>query len=63
MEDYPTEKWDEMIAVSLSAPFHLIKGFIKDMKRKGIYETFIKGFFKKIVLKRFINTVFSPENV
>ena len=36
VETYPDEKWDEMIAVLLSAPFHLIKRFLPLMKQKGI---------------------------
>ncbi|XP_069104098.1 D-beta-hydroxybutyrate dehydrogenase-like [Argopecten irradians] len=35
VEDYPTEKWDTMVAVSLSAPFHLMKAFVPGMKAKG----------------------------
>ncbi|XP_060080373.1 D-beta-hydroxybutyrate dehydrogenase-like [Ylistrum balloti] len=35
VEDYPTEKWDMMVAVSLSAPFHLMKAFLPGMKTKG----------------------------
>ncbi|OWF54481.1 uncharacterized protein LOC110444928 [Mizuhopecten yessoensis] len=35
VENYPTEKWDSMMAVSLSAPFHLMKAFIPGMKAKG----------------------------
>ena len=36
VEDYPVEQWDVMIAVLLSAPFHLTKMAIPHMKRKGI---------------------------
>ena len=36
MEDYPDEKWDEMLAVMLTAPFHLTKRFLPAMKKKGI---------------------------
>ncbi|XP_013414435.1 uncharacterized protein LOC106176548 [Lingula anatina] len=35
VEEYPEEKWDDMVAVMLSAPFHLCKRFIPLMKRKG----------------------------
>ncbi|XP_064615799.1 D-beta-hydroxybutyrate dehydrogenase-like [Liolophura sinensis] len=35
VEEFPDVKWDEMIGVCLSAPFHLIKHFLSAMKRKG----------------------------
>ncbi|XP_013410841.1 uncharacterized protein LOC106174017, partial [Lingula anatina] len=35
VEEYPEEKWDDMVAVMLSAPFHLCKRFIPLMKKKG----------------------------
>lgn len=34
IEEYPIEKWDEMMAVNLSAPFHLIRYFLPGMKKK-----------------------------
>lgn len=35
IEDYPKDKWDMMIGVTLTAPYMLIKEFVPDMKRKG----------------------------
>ncbi|XP_061194263.1 D-beta-hydroxybutyrate dehydrogenase-like [Saccostrea echinata] len=34
IEEFPDEKWDEMISIMLSSPFDLIKYFISGMKRK-----------------------------
>ncbi|XP_048746951.2 D-beta-hydroxybutyrate dehydrogenase-like [Ostrea edulis] len=34
IDEYPDEKWDEMISIMLSAPFDLIKYFIPCMKKK-----------------------------
>ena len=35
IEDFPTEKWDAIIAINLSAAFHAIKASIPGMKRRG----------------------------
>ena len=35
IEEYPEDKWNDMVAVMLSAPFHLTKRFIPSMKKKG----------------------------
>jgi hypothetical protein len=35
IEDFPEEKWNTIIAVNLSAPFHLIKRSLPGMKKKG----------------------------
>jgi 3-hydroxybutyrate dehydrogenase len=34
-EDFPPEKWDEALAVNLSAPFHLARLALPAMKRRG----------------------------
>ena len=34
-ENFPNDKWDDMIAVNLSAPFHAIKSALPKMKEKG----------------------------
>jgi len=34
IDDYPDHMWDDLIAVMMSAAFHLIKRLVKDMKRK-----------------------------
>ncbi len=34
IEDFPDEKWDAIIAINLSAAFHLIKNTVKDMKAR-----------------------------
>jgi len=34
IEDFPPERWDAIIAVLLSAPFHLIRLMLPDMKKK-----------------------------
>ncbi|KAK2166719.1 hypothetical protein LSH36_36g04039 [Paralvinella palmiformis] len=36
VEEFPTEKWDAMLSVMLSAPFHFIKNLLPDMKHKDI---------------------------
>ena len=33
--DYPDDKWDEMLAIMLSAPFHFIKRLLPAMQAKG----------------------------
>lgn len=35
IEEYPDSKWEELMAVNLSAPFHMIKYFLPFMKKKG----------------------------
>ncbi|XP_071086019.1 D-beta-hydroxybutyrate dehydrogenase-like isoform X3 [Haliotis cracherodii] len=35
VEDYPLEKWNEMIAITMTAPFLLTKHFLSRMKQKG----------------------------
>ncbi|XP_077996142.1 D-beta-hydroxybutyrate dehydrogenase-like [Glandiceps talaboti] len=35
IESYPVEQYDDIIAVDLSAPFHLIRLLLPDMKTKG----------------------------
>ncbi|XP_046361451.2 D-beta-hydroxybutyrate dehydrogenase-like isoform X2 [Haliotis rufescens] len=35
VESFPTEKWDSMIAVMLTAPFHLTQMFLPHMRTKG----------------------------
>lgn len=35
IETFPKEKWDLLLAVNLSAPFHLMQGFIPKMKERG----------------------------
>jgi 3-hydroxybutyrate dehydrogenase len=35
VEDFPPEKWDEALAVNLSAPFHLIRLALPGMKARG----------------------------
>jgi len=35
VEDFPTERWDAVIAVNLSAVFHSMKAAIPGMKRRG----------------------------
>jgi NAD(P)-dependent dehydrogenase (short-subunit alcohol dehydrogenase family) len=37
IEDYPDDRWNLLIAVNLSAPFHLIKRCLPGMKKKGTY--------------------------
>ena len=35
MEDFPDEKWDQIIAINLSAAFHAIKAAVPGMKKAG----------------------------
>ena len=35
IETFPKSKWDLILAVNLSAPFHLMQGVIKGMKERG----------------------------
>lgn len=35
--DYPDDHWDKVIAVMLSAPFHLTKRCLPAMKQKGLH--------------------------
>ncbi|KAL3846805.1 hypothetical protein ACJMK2_017761 [Sinanodonta woodiana] len=35
IDEYPVEKWDEMMAINLTAPFYLIRHFLPYMKKKG----------------------------
>ena len=35
IEDFPVEKWDQIIAINLSSSFHTIRAAIPHMKRKG----------------------------
>ncbi|XP_077983216.1 D-beta-hydroxybutyrate dehydrogenase-like [Glandiceps talaboti] len=35
IEDYPTEEWNAILAVGLTAPFHLIRLLLPGMKNKG----------------------------
>lgn len=35
IEDFPTERWDSMIGVLLSAPFHLTRLTLPDMRLKS----------------------------
>lgn len=35
IEDFPVEKWDQIIAINLSSSFHTIRGAIPLMKKKG----------------------------
>ena len=35
VEDFPTEKWDQVIAINLSAAFHAIKAAVPGMKVRG----------------------------
>lgn len=35
LEDFPPEKWEEALAVNLSAPFHLARLALPAMKRRG----------------------------
>lgn len=37
IEDYPKDKWDMMIGITMTAPYMLMKEFIPDMKNKGNY--------------------------
>ena len=35
VEHFPEDKWNDMVALMLTAPFHLTKRFIPSMKKKG----------------------------
>ncbi|HWW48726.1 MAG TPA: 3-hydroxybutyrate dehydrogenase [Xanthobacteraceae bacterium] len=35
VEDFPTEKWDAIIAINLSSAFHAIHGTVPGMKKRG----------------------------
>lgn len=35
IEDFPDDKWDQILAINLSSAFHLIKATLKDMKARG----------------------------
>lgn len=35
VEDFPTEKWDQIISINLSAAFHAIKAAVPGMKERG----------------------------
>ena len=35
IETFPTERWDAIIAINLSAPFHTIRAALPGMKRQG----------------------------
>lgn len=35
VEEFPVEKWNAIIAVLLSAPFHLIRLLLPEMRRRG----------------------------
>ncbi len=35
IEDFPTEKWDAILAINLSSAFHTIRSALKGMKKKG----------------------------
>ena len=35
IEDFPAEKWDQIIAINLSATFHLVRLFLPQMKQKN----------------------------
>ena len=35
IEEFPPEKWDEIIAVNLSAPFHMTRLLVNRMKERG----------------------------
>jgi len=35
LEDFPTDKWDAIIAINLSAPFHAMRAVIPGMKAQG----------------------------
>ncbi|KAL3846806.1 hypothetical protein ACJMK2_017762 [Sinanodonta woodiana] len=38
VDEYPVEKWDEMMAIHLTAPFYLIRHFLPYMKKKVALE-------------------------
>ena len=35
IEDFPTEKWDQILAINLSSAFHTIHAALPAMKKKG----------------------------
>ena len=35
IEEFPTEKWDKLIAVNLSAAFHTTRLAVAEMKTRG----------------------------
>ncbi len=35
LEDFPTDKWDAVMAINLSAPFHTIKAALPGMRARG----------------------------
>jgi 3-hydroxybutyrate dehydrogenase len=35
VEDFPVEKWDQIIAINLSSAFHAIRAAVPDMKARG----------------------------
>lgn len=35
IDQFPTDKWDAMIAVMLTAPFHLMRLSLPGMRKKG----------------------------
>lgn len=35
IEDFPSEQWDRLLAINLSAPFHAIKAALPTMKKNG----------------------------
>ena len=35
VEEFPPEKWDEVLAVNLSAAFHMIRGVLPGMRKRG----------------------------
>ena len=35
IETFPTDRWDQALAVNLSAPFHFVKAFLPGMRKAG----------------------------
>jgi 3-hydroxybutyrate dehydrogenase len=35
IEKFPTDRWDQALAVNLSAPFHFVKAFLPGMRKSG----------------------------
>ena len=35
IETFPTDRWDQALAVNLSAPFHFVKAFLPGMRKSG----------------------------
>ena len=63
MEDYPDDKWDEMLAVMLTAPFHLTKRFLPAMKKKGIL-VFLHLFRASMLMSNYLlNQVRGKTNI